>query len=244
MEERPWLKQYDPGVPQTINYPAITVHGMLEDSARKLPRQPLHHLQRRNTSAEMDALTDRLAAGLAEQGIKKGDRVGIFMPNTPQFVIAYFAVLKAGGVVVATNPLYTERDRAPGERCRHRGDVGDEQLLQLDQKSPAQDQNPQADRHQYQRIPVPGITSCFTLTKEKKGGFAPRSPQSDVDERPDPTIIALAAPQARAGARRCGPVPVFRRHHGHFERRHCPAPQPGCQCPADPLLDDQCQRRQ
>ena len=55
----------------------------------------------------MNELTDRLAAGLAELGVKKGDRVGIFMPNSPQFVMVYFGILKAGGVVVATNPLYT-----------------------------------------------------------------------------------------------------------------------------------------
>ncbi len=49
-------------------------------------------------------LTDHMAAALVEMGVKKGDRVGIFMPNTPQFVIAYFGILKAGGVVVAVNP--------------------------------------------------------------------------------------------------------------------------------------------
>ncbi len=55
----------------------------------------------------MNEITDRVAAALADLGVKKGDRVGIFMPNTPQFVMAYFGILKAGGVVVATNPLYT-----------------------------------------------------------------------------------------------------------------------------------------
>ena len=58
----------------------------------------------------MNSITDRLAAGLAELGVKKGDRVGILMPNTPQFVMAYFAILKAGGIVVATNPLYKARE--------------------------------------------------------------------------------------------------------------------------------------
>ncbi len=55
---------------------------------------------------EMNALTDHMAAALVEMGVKKGDRVGIFMPNVPQFVIAYFGILKAGGVVVAVNPTY------------------------------------------------------------------------------------------------------------------------------------------
>ena len=51
--------------------------------------------------------TDRLAAALIGLGIRKGERVGIFMPNCPEFVLAYFAILKAGAVVVAINPLYT-----------------------------------------------------------------------------------------------------------------------------------------
>jgi long-chain acyl-CoA synthetase len=58
----------------------------------------------------LDQLTDRLAAGLAAMGLQRGDRVAIFMPNSPQFVIAFYGILKAGGVAVATNPLYTPRE--------------------------------------------------------------------------------------------------------------------------------------
>jgi long-chain acyl-CoA synthetase len=62
------------------------------------------------TYKEMEEITDRLAAGLFKLGIRKGDRVGLYIPNTPQFMIAYYAILKIGGVVVATNPLYTQRE--------------------------------------------------------------------------------------------------------------------------------------
>ena len=58
------------------------------------------------TYGQLDDLSDRLAAGLAAMGIKKGDRVAIIFPNTPQFVIAFFGVLKAGGIVVALNPSF------------------------------------------------------------------------------------------------------------------------------------------
>ena len=58
----------------------------------------------------MDELTNRLAGALAAMGVKKGTPVGIFMPNSPQFVMAFYAILKAGGIVVATNPLYTGRE--------------------------------------------------------------------------------------------------------------------------------------
>jgi long-chain acyl-CoA synthetase len=67
----------------------------------------------------MNELTDRLAAALTDMGISKGDRVGILMPNTPQFVIAFYGILKAGAVVVATNPLYT-----PAEIVHQVNDAG------------------------------------------------------------------------------------------------------------------------
>ncbi len=111
MQKRPWLKHYDSGVPHTIEYPRMPLHQFLEESARKSPDRACTIFKgAKITFAEMDALTDRLAAGLAGLGVKKGDPVGIFMPNTPQFVMAFYAILKAGGVVVATNPLYTPRE--------------------------------------------------------------------------------------------------------------------------------------
>jgi long-chain acyl-CoA synthetase len=111
MEDRPWLKHYDEGVPSTIDYPDVPLFFFLEDAARRYPDSTCTIFKGARISyREMDELTDRLAAGLVDLGVKKGDRVGIFMPNTPQFVIAYFAILKAGGVVVATNPLYSPRE--------------------------------------------------------------------------------------------------------------------------------------
>ncbi len=106
MEERPWLKKYDPGVPYHIEYPPVPLFYFIEEAARKYPDRPCTIFKGAHvTYAEMNALTDRLAAGLTEMGVKKGDPVGIFMPNSPQFVMAFYAILKAGGVVVATNPL-------------------------------------------------------------------------------------------------------------------------------------------
>ena len=94
-----------------IDYPAIPLFGLLEESARKYPDSPCTIFKGAViTYREMDELTDRLAAGIASLGIKKGDRVGMFMLNTPQFVITFFSILKAGGVVVAINPLYSARE--------------------------------------------------------------------------------------------------------------------------------------
>ncbi len=112
MTDKPWLKSYDKGVPASIApYPNQPYHAFLEEMAAKYPDRACTVFKGRVvTFREMNALTDRMAAALAGLGVRKGDRVGIFIPNTPQFVIAYFGILKAGGVVVATNPLYTPRE--------------------------------------------------------------------------------------------------------------------------------------
>ena len=111
MEDRSWFQSYDEGVPRHIEYPEIPLYGLLDQAAEKYPDTPCTIFKGAKISyKDMNEITDRLAAGLADLGIKKGDRVGIFMPNTPQFVMAYFAAMKLGAVIVATNPLYSPRE--------------------------------------------------------------------------------------------------------------------------------------
>ena len=108
MITRPWFKFYDSGVPDHLTYPAIPLFSFLKESAHKFPEKPCTIFKDTViTYSEMSKATDHLAGALARLGIRKGDRVGIFLPNVPQFVMAYFSILKAGGVVVATNPAYT-----------------------------------------------------------------------------------------------------------------------------------------
>jgi long-chain acyl-CoA synthetase len=115
--EKPWIKHYDKGVPASLEpYPKIPLHAFLEATAAKYPNKPAIHFKPSHqgfarsslTYAQLNDLCDRMAAALAGMGVKKGDRVAIFMPNIPQFVIAFYGILKAGGVVVAANPAYTE----------------------------------------------------------------------------------------------------------------------------------------
>src|SRR5512133_3359227 len=107
MNDRPWLAHYDKGVPYTLEYPQAPLFYFLEEAAKKYPGRACTIFKGAVISyKEMNALTDHMAAALCDLGVKKGDRVGIFMPNVPQFVIAYFGILKAGGVVVAVNPTY------------------------------------------------------------------------------------------------------------------------------------------
>ncbi len=99
----PWLKQLD--------YPDKTVWQLLEDSARRFPDRPaLRFYGRQTTYRELLALVERFARGLIAQGLRPGDRVAVVLPNAPQMVIAYYGTLRAGGVVVPTNPLYTPRE--------------------------------------------------------------------------------------------------------------------------------------
>jgi long-chain acyl-CoA synthetase len=115
--ERPWTKMYDPGVPASLEpYPDITVQSFLQEGAQKIPNNPAlissahvpvaGRLASTITYSELDKLSDALAAALVDMGLKKGDRVAIIMPNIAAFVISYYAILKAGGVVAATNPTY------------------------------------------------------------------------------------------------------------------------------------------
>jgi long-chain acyl-CoA synthetase len=115
--DKPWTKFYDEGVPVSLQpYPEHPLYAFLEQTAARYPNKPAVHFKPSHlgiaksslTYAKLNILSDRMAAALAALGVKKGDRVAIFMPNIPQFVIAFYGVLKAGGVVVATNPAYTE----------------------------------------------------------------------------------------------------------------------------------------
>jgi long-chain acyl-CoA synthetase len=111
-EHRPWFKSYPPGVPRTLEpYPDISVFGMLEASARRAPDKPAvswygKHLRYRKLLAEVE----RASAALVSLGVQRGDRVGLIMPNCPQYVIAYYATTRIGAVVVGNNPLYTQRE--------------------------------------------------------------------------------------------------------------------------------------
>ncbi len=110
---RPWTQFYDEGVPATLQYPDILVHQMLEVSARRhAGRAALLFFGRQITYDALDELVSRFAAGLQRLGVRRGTPVSLHLPNSPQFVIAYYGILKAGGIAVPHNPLYTEREVA------------------------------------------------------------------------------------------------------------------------------------
>ncbi len=116
-----WKLQYEKGVPHAVEIPDIPLYGVLDDTAARYPNsQAIHFLLKylkfgleigaRMTYAEVKIATDRFAAALHKLGVRQGDRVALMMPNIPQQVIAYFGVLKAGGIIVNINPTYTARE--------------------------------------------------------------------------------------------------------------------------------------
>ncbi len=108
---KPWHKHWPQGVPKTIDYPDIPVHALLRNTAKAHPDWPaMRFYGKRTTYRELDELADRFAAGLRRIGVKPGDRVSLLLPNAPHYFVAFFGVLRAGAVVVQTNPLYTPRE--------------------------------------------------------------------------------------------------------------------------------------
>lgn len=107
----PWLAHYPEGIAWDQPIAVTPLAELFEEAARRYADRPcLDFLGRRYRYAEVLGLVNRAAKGFAAMGVKPGVRVGLCLPNTPTYVIAYFAILKAGGTVVNYNPLYVERE--------------------------------------------------------------------------------------------------------------------------------------
>lgn len=173
MPDKPWLQNYDPGVrPSLQPYPRKTLVDVVHESARARPQHPALWFKGHTLSyGELDRLSDAFAAGLVRLGVRKGDRVAILMPNTPQYVIAELGIWKAGGIVASVNPLYT------GAELEHMFKECDAETvvtlsLFYDKVKEVQPRTPLrrvivANIKEY--LP-PVLRFLFTLAKEKKEG--------------------------------------------------------------------------
>lgn len=112
MADFPWIKRYPKGIPAEINlYDYNSVVELFEDSVKKYrDRVAFENMGAQLTYAQVDELSKHFAAYLQSLGLQKGDRIAIQMPNLLQFPIAFFGALRAGLIVVNTNPLYTPRE--------------------------------------------------------------------------------------------------------------------------------------
>ena len=120
--EQPWFSSYEARVPHTVEIPATTLDTFLTESARKYPYNTAtnfvlsyllggrYTVGGQMTYRQLNEQVDRFANALYQLGVRKGERVALMLPNSPQFVIAFFATVKLGAVVVNNNPTYTARE--------------------------------------------------------------------------------------------------------------------------------------
>jgi long-chain acyl-CoA synthetase len=132
-DHRPWLASYPSDVPHTLEpYPEASVFSMLERSASVWPdNTAIAFLGKHLSYRELLREAERFSAVLASLGVGKGDRVGLLLPNCPQYVIAYYAAVRLGAVIVGNNPLYTRR-----ELSHQLADAGIKVMVVLDQLYP------------------------------------------------------------------------------------------------------------
>src|SRR5512138_3272127 len=103
-----WLRSYPEDVDWNAPLEGVPLQSLLVKAAKDYgDRDCVHFMGSTLTFAEVDALSDRVAKGLQQRGVRKGVHVGLLLPNTPSYIIMYFGILKAGGTVVNFNPLYT-----------------------------------------------------------------------------------------------------------------------------------------
>jgi long-chain acyl-CoA synthetase len=126
--EKIWLKHYDYFVPESIRYPEIPLYQILElTCVRYDDAVATVFFDQKMTYGQLRDHVRRLSAALRSMGVKKGDRVAIMLPNSPQFIVSYYAVLEAGATVVNISPLHVER-----ELEYEFNDSGSETLIYLD----------------------------------------------------------------------------------------------------------------
>ncbi|MGE7600964.1 AMP-binding protein [Peribacillus sp. NPDC097675] len=111
MSNKPWQAIYPEQIPTALSYDDKPLYSLLKEAADEFPDKVSIHFQGKElTFKEVYESSTKFASYLKSIGLKKGERVAVMLPNCPQGVISFFGILMAGGVVVQTNPTYTERE--------------------------------------------------------------------------------------------------------------------------------------
>ncbi|HUG42636.1 MAG TPA: long-chain fatty acid--CoA ligase [Acidobacteriota bacterium] len=130
--DRFWQQHYDEKVPKSLEFPDLSLYQLLQRAAERNPGgAATYFFGARLSYRQLRSAVDRFAGALSRQGVSRGDRVALMLPNIPGYPIAHFATLKLGAFVVPTNPLYVERE------LQHQlNDCGAESVVVLDQLYP------------------------------------------------------------------------------------------------------------
>ncbi|MEM2959735.1 MAG: AMP-binding protein [Candidatus Jordarchaeaceae archaeon] len=126
--ERPWFKSWPKDLPKSLDYPEVPIFTFLENTARKVPKKKAVIFYGYEVTYEkLNEWSDRFANALYSMDVEKGDRVGLFLENCPQFIVAYYGALKAGAILVPINPMFKEMEVESQLK-----DSGTETLVTLD----------------------------------------------------------------------------------------------------------------
>jgi long-chain acyl-CoA synthetase len=108
---KPWLSNWPADVPKSIEYPQVPLFEILRTTAQRHPEKTaISYFENEISYSELDSLSDKFAVALSKLGVRKADKVALFLPNVPQFIIAYFGVLKVGAATTSISPLHKERE--------------------------------------------------------------------------------------------------------------------------------------
>jgi len=179
MESKPWFKNWHPDVPKTIAYPEVPLPDLLRKTAQKHGGDiAIVFLGKKITYQELDTLTDRFANALHSLGIVKGDRVALFLPNVPQYIIGYYSSLRLGAITTAVSPLYKER-----ELEHHLKDSGAETLVFLDTLYPTV--KAVREKTKLKHLIVASVGEYLPSAKRVLGSLLGRVPKLKIPREPN-----------------------------------------------------------
>ncbi|HYK04989.1 MAG TPA: long-chain fatty acid--CoA ligase [Thermoanaerobaculia bacterium] len=178
-DTRPWYSQFDYWVRPNLNYPRRPLTDILRIAASDVPDKPataFHNTQL--TYAEVKDRSDRFATALARMGVVKGDRIGVMLPNCPQYLIAVFGILRVGAIVVNVNPLYTTREISVVAQ-----DSGMRLLVVLDMLAPA------AQGAGIEKLLVTSFTQPGSFEQAIADVAVPQIPRVTIDPENDVAVL-------------------------------------------------------
>ena len=233
MKEKPWLKHYEGHVPHSIHYPAITLQRFLTDTTTNHPDYiALSFNEIHLTYRELNERVNRFAQALHLGGVKKGDRIAFLLVNSPTYVIAFFAVMKLGAIVVNISVGIQGEELAHCLNGSGAGmvitlDLFAQNIYQVIKKTCGQNRHPP-----------------LHIRIGKENPFGSRGPST--------TNISggngLSSKRGRTGgsglSRRCGRTSVYQRLHRYPQGRYPDPRQYYCQCAPVRCLDGRTECRQ
>jgi len=177
--QKPWFKFWPEVVPKHIKYPEVPLFEFLKKTARKYPdNTAIVYFDKEITYKELDSATDKFATALSDLGVKKGDKIALFLPNVPQFVISYYGTIKIGAIATAISPLYKERE------VEHQlNDSEAETIVVLDLLYPVIDKV--WKKTKLKRVIVTNLKEYMPTAKAILGSLLKKIPSRKVERKPN-----------------------------------------------------------